>query len=256
MTNKQQPFPRGSLLGLQQNKGRGVKLCHSKIVPPSKISLSYPQCFIVSRVHPFVRVMFPTNPVSQLSLAGKIKFFYSNLAKLTQDLNILNIAQGFETLFLENPVQGKSPNPPVLNQEQSKLVKEELKEIMLKGAIQSVSPCKNQYLKNFLLVSKRGGGNRPVINLKHLNNFIPYQHFKMEGLNLLQKHTPEGRLHVQAGTKRRVLSCFSKKELVKYVRFQWEGTLYEFLCLCFGLGPALLIFTKILKVPISLLRRL
>ena len=47
-----------------------------------------------------------------------------------------------------------------------------------------------------------------------------------------------------------------KKESRKYVRFQWEGTLYEFLCLCFGLGPAPLIFTKILKVPISLLRRL
>ena len=47
-----------------------------------------------------------------------------------------------------------------------------------------------------------------------------------------------------------------KKESRKYVRFQWEGTLYEFLCLCFGLGPAPLIFTKILKIPISLLRRL
>ena len=73
-------------------KDTEVKLCHSKIVPPSKISLSYPQCFIVSRVHSFVRAMFPTNPVSQLSLAGRIKFFYSNLTKLTQDLNILNIA--------------------------------------------------------------------------------------------------------------------------------------------------------------------
>ena len=96
------------------------------------------------------------------------------------------IVQRFETPFLENPVQGKLPNPPVLNQGQSKLVKEELKEIMLKGAIQSVSPGKNQYLNNFLLVSKKGGGNRPVINLKHLKKFIPYQHFKIEGLNLLQ----------------------------------------------------------------------
>ena len=51
--------------------------------------------------------------------------------------------------------------------------------------------------------------------------------------------------------------CFPlKKESRKYVRFQWEGTLYEFLCLCFGLGSASLILTKILKVPISLLRRL
>ena len=47
-----------------------------------------------------------------------------------------------------------------------------------------------------------------------------------------------------------------KKESRKYVRFLWEGTLYDFLCLCFGLGPVPLIFTKIMKVPISLLRGL
>ena len=35
------------------------------------------------------------------------------------------------------------------------------------------------------------------------------------------------------------------------MRFQWEVTLYKF-----GLGPAPLIFTEILKIPISLLRRL
>ena len=38
----------------------------------------------------------------------------------------------------------------------------------------------------------------------------------------------------------------------KYVRFQWKGFLYEFCCLCFGLSPAPLVFTKLLKVPIFL----
>ena len=42
----------------------------------------------------------------------------------------------------------------------------------------------------------------------------------------------------------------------KYIRFIWEGNLYEFLCLCFGLGPAPLIFTKLMKIPISVLRKL
>ena len=46
-----------------------------------------------------------------------------------------------------------------------------------------------------------------------------------------------------------------KKESRKYVQFQWEATLYEFFCLCFGLGSAPLIFTKILKVPVFLLSR-
>ena len=82
-------------------------------------SLSYPQCFNVSRVHPVVRALFPTNPNPELPLAGKIKLFHSDWAKLTQDLNTLNIVQGFEIPFLENPVLRKSPNPPVLKQEQS-----------------------------------------------------------------------------------------------------------------------------------------
>ena len=31
----------------------------------------------------------------------------------------------------------------------------------------------------------------------------------------------------------------------------YSGKLYEFLCLCYGLGPAPRIFTKLLKIPIS-----
>ena len=102
-------------------KDTEVKICHSKVVPSSKISLSYSQCFNVSRVHPLVWALFPTNPISEVPLAGGLKLFYSNWAKHTQDLNIRNIAQGFEIPFLENPVQGKLPNPSVLNQEQSRV---------------------------------------------------------------------------------------------------------------------------------------
>jgi hypothetical protein len=40
------------------------------------------------------------------------------------------------------------------------------------------------------------------------------------------------------------------------IRFQWQGKIYQFLCLCFGLGPAPKVFTNILKVPIALMRQL
>ena len=173
VTNKQQPFRRGpywdtniirvvdrmsrwcspivtgnihrnqannnTKINIGQFQGYQVKSCHSKVMPPNKISLSYRQFFNVRRVHPLVRALSPINPVPKVPLSGILKLFYSNWAKLTQDLNILNIVQEFEIPFLENPVQRKSPNYSVLNQEQSKLVKEELKKIFLKGAIKPLS---------------------------------------------------------------------------------------------------------------------
>ena len=42
----------------------------------------------------------------------------------------------------------------------------------------------------------------------------------------------------------------------KFMRLISSAKLYEFLCLCFRLGPAPRIFTKLLKIPVSVLRRL
>ena len=42
----------------------------------------------------------------------------------------------------------------------------------------------------------------------------------------------------------------------KYVRFCWSRSLNEFLCLCFSLGPAPWIFTKLFKILIGILRRI
>ena len=42
----------------------------------------------------------------------------------------------------------------------------------------------------------------------------------------------------------------------KFVRFLWSKKFYEFLCRCFGLSPAPRIFSKLPKIPVSVLRSL
>ena len=61
------------------------------------------------------------------------------------------------------------------------LVSKEVEIMLRKGVIQKVFPKQGQLTSNLFLVSKKHGGNRPLINLKNLNMFIPYQYFKMEG---------------------------------------------------------------------------
>ena len=48
----------------------------------------------------------------------------------------------------------------------------------------------------------------------------------------------------------------SLHQKLKYVRFQWKGNLFQFSWLCFSLGLAPWIFTKLLKIPISMLLRI
>ena len=71
-------------------------------------------------------------------------------------------------------------------------------------------------LSSVFLVGKKDGGNRPVINLRNQNKFVPYEHFKMEGLHcpkfLLQKwdyvqNRFEGCLFQRSITQRLKESC-------------------------------------------------
>ena len=62
----------------------------------------------------------------------------------------------------------------------------EVENLLEKGAVEQVCPQKDQFLGNMSIVKKKDGGNRPVINLKELNQYIIFLHFKMERLQLLR----------------------------------------------------------------------
>ena len=78
----------------------------------------------------------------------------------------------------------------------------------------------------------------------------------MEEVHLIKGLLQEHVFLIKIDLKDAYFSIPLDKSSRKYIRFQWEGNLYEFLCLFFDLGPAPLIFTKLLKFPVALLRRI
>ena len=87
--------------------------------------------------------------------------------------------EGCKISFNKNPVRQKIQETPHMNLDQTYQLQMEIDSMLQKEAICQTSHLKEESFSNKFLLGKKGGGNRPVINLKHLNQFIPYQHFIM-----------------------------------------------------------------------------
>ena len=122
-----------------------------------------------------------------MPLAGRLKHFEEAWKILTKDSEILGLVEEYKVPFNKNPVQQKIKETTHTNLDQRHQVQVEKDNMLKKGAICQTSHLKEEFLSNVFLVEKKGRGNHPAINLKHLNQFIPYQHFKMEGLFCLRE---------------------------------------------------------------------
>ena len=152
--------------------------------------------------------------------------------------------------ILRNSSQKKIPISPKLSQEEKIPVQKKIHEILKNEAIVEIpNYLKGDFISNLFLVEK-GGGNWPVINLKHLNQSAVYQHFKIEGFHYLQNILKKGDYMCELDLKYAHFSVPLNLISRKFVRFLWSGKLYEFLCLCIWLGPTPRIFTKLLKIPV------
>ena len=120
-------------------------------------------------------------------------------------------------------------------------MEEEINQMLEKDAIIKVDPFPDQFLSNIFIISKKDGGKRPVINSKKLENFIHCARFKMEGLffvrELLSPNSLMSKVYLKDAYFSEPINWNSQKNL----RFEWKGSLYQFLSFRFGLSVAPLV---------------
>ena len=138
------------------------------------------------------------------------------------------------------------------------IIDQEVWELLSKEAVHFVQPNTQQeprFIRSLFVITKKGGGQRPVINLKPLNCFIRYEHFKMESIHILKGLLKKGDYMVKIDLKDAYLTVPIWQNHQKYLRFLWRDSLLEFACLPFGLASAPRAFTKLLKPVLSILRQ-
>ena len=93
---------------------------------------------------------------------------------------------GLQTRVHNNSIPNRPAPVLHFSKSDSAKIDTEIQSLQQKGALKQVQPEADQFLSNLFLVPKRDGTSCPVVNLKGLNAFLQYTHFKMEGIHLLR----------------------------------------------------------------------
>ena len=94
-----------------------------------------------------------------------------------------------------------------------------------------------------------------ILNLKELNKFIVYRHFKMDSLKTVTDLMTQGCYMASVDIKDAYYTLPIATEHQKVLKFRWRDKLYQYTCLPNGLASAPRIFTKLLKPVFNILRQ-
>ncbi|KAI9560527.1 reverse transcriptase [Daphnia sinensis] len=193
--------------------------------------------------------------VSEECIGGRIKHFLKAWKLVSADPWILNVVRnGLELDFEAPPVMVKFPCNARMDFDQLSIGNKEVGALLQKGA--AVKACKIGFVSSMFIIKKASGGFRPIINLKNLNCFLVYRHFKMEGLPTLKHLIKERDWMVKIDLRDAYLTVPVNENFHEFLQFLWAGEIFQFTSLCFGLASAPWAFTKLLKPVVTLLRTL
>ena len=188
------------------------------------------------------------------SKAGSISKCLDEWKALTSDYHILSTVSGLPLQFEEDPPCSSTVVPSMFNTEENQFVITEINRLLLKGIIVKCQHEVGEFISPIFLTPKSDGGYRLILNLKRLNGYMPYIHFKMDTVEKVLQLVKKGAFMAKIDLKDAYYSVKIKDEHQKFLKFVFKGSLYKFTCLPNGLCTGPRKFTKLLKPPLSYLR--
>lgn len=166
---------------------------------------------------------------------------------------MLDCVRGYKIKLAEKTKQVSIPKTSIPNLE-LKRYEEAIAKLLSKGAIEKCEPEPDQFISSFFLVPKPDGSYRFILNLKRLNKYIKPDHFKMEDLRTVSRLVFPNFFMATIDIQDAYYLVPIHKASRKLLRFYFQGTLYQFTCLVFGLCTSPYVFTKMLKPVMKILR--
>ena len=195
-------------------------------------------------------------PSPHIPVGGRIQHFIHQWCDITSDPEILNIVQGLDIPILEIQHQRHVPHPLQFSAAETEAADQQIQTLLEKGAIVECSSIESHdFVSTVFLRPKKDGGFRMILNLKDFNQYVEYNHFKMETFRDICESISPGCFMAVIDLQDAYLVIPISRKHRRYLKFMWKGKIYCYLVLPFGLACAPRIFTKLLKVPLSQIRK-
>ena len=190
--------------------------------------------------------------------AGNIKNCLLAWSELTSDSEVLDTVEGLP-IDLDQEFEGLTstivqPQYP-LGAEEHTFVEQEIDRLLHIGAICPTTHEPGEFVSPIFVRPKDYESFRLILNLKKLNEYTEYIHFKMDTLTSILRLVRPGAYMAKVDIKDAYYSVPIRQSDQKKLKFCFDNKLYQFTVLPNGYSPGPRKFTKMLKPPLSLLRK-
>ena len=214
----------------------------------------------------------PTDKVNMLQFvehkvhcfkAGGLRAYYNQWQALTSDPEILQIILRQPIEFTRAPyLRVVRKEKKILDLDEQHVIDTKTDKLLAKGVITPSSHEEGEYIPPIFTRAKKDDSFRVILNLKCLNAHVQYHHFKMDSLNAVLQMVKPGSFMASIDLKDAYYSVPIATSVPittadqKYLKFQWRGKLYKYVCFPNGLAFCPSKFTKLLKPVYSHLSQL
>ena len=193
-------------------------------------------------------------PLPNIPVGERLAHFSQNSAKITDDKWVLSLVRkGYRFPFLERPIL--SPDPVFFQQPLSQQMEEKVASLLSKGAVEEIIPECPVYYSRIFLVPKKNGKLRLIIYLSVLNHFVHTQTFKMDTQRKVNDAFQLNDWAFSLDLTDAYLHIPIHHRSIKYLRITLRGRVYQFKALPFGLSTSPFVFTSLMTVIATFLRR-